>query len=105
MKQEWMYAFRMLILLLLHSNDFVSLKNMLQGFTRPDCQPGDPERLFNEATLTKYWIGEHTWDASEKGVVIRCGEGLIGPGIDKGEAFRTCVVPPLKSYYNCGDHG
>ena len=30
---------------------------------------------------------------------MRCGDGLIGCGLDKVRVFQQCVVPPLKEFY------
>ena len=50
--------------------------------------------------LTKLWNGESPIDhAREKGMIIRCGDGLVGCGLDKVRVFQQCVVPPLKEFY------
>ena len=32
-------------------------------------------------------------------MIIRCGDGLIGCGLDKVRVFQQCVVPALKEFY------
>jgi hypothetical protein len=106
LKQEYMYAYRMLLVLLLHLNDFVKLRELLAGFASNDKAPskgndeGKSPHRFDSVILNKLWQGERLFDsAKEKGVIMRCGEGLIGCNIPKAEIFRGCVVPALKSHY------
>jgi len=50
--------------------------------------------------FAKMWQGEKLFDsAKEKGVIMRCGDGLFACGIPKTEIFRNCVVPALRSFY------
>jgi hypothetical protein len=46
------------------------------------------------------WQGEKLFDAAkEKGIIMRCGEGMFSCNISKTEIFRNCIVPALKSFY------
>ena len=92
MKQEYMYAFRMLLILLLHLGDFVKLREILDAFktgSKFDC-----------ITFTKMWQGEKLYDSiKERGIIMRCGEGNFACNISKTEVFRNCVVTALKTFY------
>lgn len=93
MKQEYMYTFRMLLVLLLHLHDFVKLRTILDAFKT--------DSTFDNGTFVKMWAGEKLFDsAKEKGIILRCGDGNFACNIPKTEIFRTCVVPALKSVYS-----
>jgi hypothetical protein len=83
----------MLLVLLLHKGDFVKLRVVLDTFKT--------EKSFDQVVFAKMWQGEKLFDQQkEKGVIMRCGDGIFACGIPKTEIFRTCVVPALKSFYN-----
>jgi hypothetical protein len=56
--------------------------------------------VFDAVVFAKMWMGEKLHDANkERGVIMRCGDGIFACGIPKTEIFRTCFVPMLKSSY------
>ena len=83
----------MLLILFLHLGDFVKLREILDSFKSDKSK-------FDCVTFTKMWQGEKLFDsAKEKGVIMRCGEGIFACNITKTEIFRSCVVPALKTFY------
>ena len=93
LKQEYMYTFRMLVVLLLHMHDFVKLRSILETFKT--------DNSFDNGIFIKMWNGEKLFDqAKEKGIIMRCGDGNFACNIPKTEIFRTCVVPALRNVYS-----
>ena len=95
LKAEYLYAYRMLIFLMLQAGDFNALSRELVKFTGEN---NSDEGV--RVVLTKLWNGESLIDQREKGVIIRCGDGLVGCGLDKVRVFQQCVVPPLREFYS-----
>ena len=93
LKAEYLYAYRMLIFLLLQSGEFNALARELTKFI------GNRDTEGIRIVLTKLWNGQSPHDEREKGMIIRCGDGLIGCGLDKVRVFQQCVVPALKEFY------
>ena len=102
LKTEYLYAYRMLIFLILQSGDFNGLAREFSKFVgdtglNVEGMSGT-ERYRN--VLTRLWNGQSPNEKEkEKGIIIRTGDGLIGCGLDKVRVFQQCVMPPLKEYY------
>jgi len=95
MKSEYVYAFRMLVVALLHAQDFIALRRLVSVFTAAN------QNNLDSAILTKFYLGESEYSKNaEKGVIIRCGEGVLPCGLEKGELFRASVVPVLQTYFH-----
>ena len=99
LKAEYLYAYRMLIFLLLQSGEFNALARELTKFLGNGSADGGHDTEGIRIVLTKLWNGQSPNDEREKGVIIRCGDGLIGCGLDKVRVFQQCVVPALKEFY------
>ena len=96
LKQEYVYSYRMLILLLLQASNFNVLRIEMKKFLITDEESVN----FDCVMMTKLWNGQNPNNLdSEKGVIIRCGEGTLGCGIQKSKVFQSCVVPSLRSFY------
>ena len=85
LKAEFLYAYRMLVFLLLQAGDFNALSREMAKFV------GSGNINDSEGTkviLTRLWNGQSPNDtAKEKGVIIRCSDGLIACGLDKVRVF------------------
>ena len=87
LKAEYLYAYRMLIFLLLQSGEFNALARELAKFIGSEAD-GSHDTEGIRIVLTKLWNGQSPNDLDrEKGVIIRCGDGLIGCGLDKVRVF------------------
>ena len=86
LKSEYLYAYRMLVFLLLQTGDFNALAKELNKFIGE--QSDESTNAAVRITLTKLWNGQSPNDHErEKGVIMRCGEGLIACGLDRVRVF------------------
>ena len=96
LKQEYIYSYRMLILLLLQAGDFNVLRTEMKKFLITNEESAN----FDYVMMTKLWNGKNPNNlGQEKGVIIRCGEGTHACGLPKSKVFQSCVVPSLRSFY------
>lgn len=87
LKAEYIYAYRMLVYLLLQAADFNALARELRKFTEDAKQVGSGHEGYR-VVLRKLCSGQDPKDLEkEKGVIIRCGGGTIGCGLDKVKVF------------------
>uniref|UniRef100_A0A7S3MSD8 Uncharacterized protein n=1 Tax=Favella ehrenbergii TaxID=182087 RepID=A0A7S3MSD8_9SPIT len=105
LKAEYVYAYRMLIYLLLEAADFNALSRELAKFVSQNATKeatvltkGDLENA--RLVLTRLWNGQSPNDLQrEKGVIQRASDGLVGCGLDKVRVFGDCVVPPVREFF------
>lgn len=100
LKAEYLYAYRMLIFMILQAGDFNALARELAKFVG-DAALFEASNLDRyKLVLTRLWNGQSPNDAEkEKGIITRTGDGLVGCGLDKIRVFQSCVLPPLKEFY------
>ena len=105
LKAEFKYAYRMLILLLLQAGDFNALSKQMMRFVGDACigiwEDDPPTKIETVMMMTRLWNGEAAYDkAKERGVIIRCGDGILACGLTKPHVFQQCVVPSLRTFFN-----
>ena len=93
LKSEFMYAYRMLILLLLQAGEFNALSRQMMRFVGDACvgiswEEDPPSKHEAMMMMIRLWNGEAAYDREkEKGVIIRCGDGVLACGLSKPEVF------------------
>lgn len=93
LKAEFKYAYRMLMLLLLQAGDFNALSRQMMRFVGDACigvswDEDPPTKIETIMMMTRLWNGEAAYDkAKEKGIIIRCGDGILACGLSKPHVF------------------
>ena len=91
LKSEYLYAYRMLIFLILQAGDFNALAREFNKFVGESVSKAEAQYGMERYrhVLTRLWNGQSPNDtAREKGIIMRCGDGLIGCGLDKVRVFQ-----------------